>query len=316
MCASVLKNPPTREEGIQVMRILVPLDIVHPADGTVDALASLIDLKQAEVRLLYVREALPSYEAVIGAEADFNDDWNHKVESQARAFLTKVQEQLKPLVGQISQEIVSGSPAMMIETVARDEKCDITALTPGHKNVVEKFFVGSVTSKVVKHGPGTILICRPSRTIDQNQNVIIGVDGSENGKYAIRRALEQFNLRQDNVRITLVHAVDVADALKMVSPAEFIGQVVNNLLLEGETYLADAKRVLAENGVQKTDVVMKEGDPTSIIVETAKALPANLIITGAQGHSAIQHFLLGSVSHRIAVGAPCTVAVIKPEKAK
>lgn len=298
------------------MRILVPLDIVHPADGTVDALASLIDLKQADVRLLYVREALPSYEAVLGAEADFNDDWNHKVESQARTFLGKVEEQLKPLAGKVSQEIVSGSPAMMIETVARDEDCDVTALTPGHKNVVEKFFVGSVTSKVVKHGPGTILICRPSRGVGQFLNVIIGVDGSENSKYAITRSVELFNLKRENVRVTLVHAVDVADALKMVSPAEFIGQVVNNLLLEGETYLADAKRILADNGISKADVVMKEGDPTSIIVETAKALPADLIVTGAQGHSAIQHFLLGSVSHRIAVGAPCTVAVIKPEKAK
>lgn len=297
------------------MKILVPLDIVHPADGTVDVLASVFDLKQAEVRLLYVREALPSYEAVIGAEADFKDDWSHKVESQARTFLAKVEDRLKPLAGKVSTEIVSGSPAMMIETVARDEKCDVTALTPGHKTVVEKFIVGSVTSKVVKHGPGTILICRPVRTGDY-QNIVIGIDGSENSKYAILRAIELFKLKADNVRITLVHAVDVADALKMVSPAEFIGQVVNNLLLEGETYLADAKRVLAESGFTKTDVVLKEGDPTTIVIETAKALPADLIIIGAQGHSAIQHFLLGSVSHRIAVHAPCSVAVIKPEKVK
>lgn len=297
------------------MKILVPLDIVHPADGTVDVLASITRLKEADVRLLYVREALPSYEAVIGAEADFNDDWNHKVESQARTFLSKVEEQLKPLSGKVSSEIVSGSPAMMIETIARDEQCDITALTPGHKNIVEKFLVGSVTSKVVKHGPGTILICRPPRA-GEYQNVVIGIDGSENSKYAIMRAIELFRLREDNVRITLVHAVDVADALKMVSPAEFIGQVVNNLLLEGETFLADAKRILAENDFKKVDVVLKEGDPTTIMIEVARALPADLIIIGAQGHSAIQHFLLGSVSHRIAVHAPCTVAVVKPEKTK
>lgn len=297
------------------MRILVPLDIIHPVDGTVDALASLTDLKQADIRLLYVRELLPSYEAVMGAEAEFNDDWGRQVEAQARTFLDTVQARLKPLAASVSQEIVSGSPAMMIETVARDEKCEMIALTPGHKNAVEKFFIGSVTSKVVKHGLGTVVICRPGQS-KELRNVVIGVDGSENSKFAILRAVKQFRLQDDNVRVTIVHAVDVADGLKMVSPAEFIGQVVNNLLLEGETFLADAKRVLAENGVKKTEVVMKEGDATDIIIETAKALPADLIIIGAQGHSAIQHFLLGSVSHRIAVGAPCTVAVVKPEKLK
>jgi nucleotide-binding universal stress UspA family protein len=294
------------------MKVLLPLDIVQPVKPIVGELAKLVPLKNAEVLLLFVKEELPAYEKVVEAQASFAEDWGHQVEKRAQAAFADAREALAQACPEIHDEIVMGPAALMIETVAKDEKFDLTCVTPGSHSAVEMFFLGSVSSKVVKHGPGTILIVRP-RSADANapRHVVMGIDGSPQSREAIELASKQLNLDPAKTTVTLINVVSVADVMKMVSPVEYISAVENNLLLEGETFLADGKRLLSEHGFQRVECVLKEGDPATEIINLARALPADLVVIGAQGRTAVQHFLLGSVSHRIAMHAPCSVAVVK-----
>ncbi len=297
------------------MKTLLPLDVVHPVKPTIDQLIALVPLENAEVRLLYVKEALPSYESVVQAIGEFPDDFDHQLSQRARLRFAEAEELLKGRCARLSTEIVSGPAAMMIEAVARDEDCDLTVLTPGTHGIVERFFLGSVSSKVIKHGPGTIMVCRPLHKPEGTlKNVLIALDGSANARSALTRSLQLFRVSQGDVRVTLVHVVSIAEAIKLITPVEFVSRVEQNMVLEGETFLADGKRILGEGGVTRVDTVLKDGDPATEIMNIAHALPADLIVLGAQGHTAVQHFLLGSVSHRIAAHSPCTVAVVKPEK--
>lgn len=147
----------------------------------------------------------------------------------------------------------------------------------------------------------------------QLKNIIIGVDGSPNSKEAMLRAVKTFKLNERDVRILLLNVIDVPDAIRAISPVEFLTGVEQNLMLEGDTFLADAKRLLADAGVKNVDMAQKNGKAAHEIVEVANSLPADLIILGAEGRTAVQHFLLGSVSHRIAMQAPCAVAIVKRE---
>jgi nucleotide-binding universal stress UspA family protein len=297
------------------MKVLLPIDIFQPHHTTLKALAGLVPLTQADVCLLYVREDLPSYEKVLEAAGDFKEDWSHQVDDKAKKVLEQVANELKPICKSVSSEIVSGTPALMIETVARDEKCDITVLTPGHNQGVEIFFLGSVASKVVKHGPNTIVIGRDhTNGTSAERKILIAVDGSTQALDALDTCVPEFALGGSQTKIELIHVVNVADALKLVSPIEYISIVENNLLLEGETFLADAQKKLADLGVHNVSCKLKEGDPASEIINYAKEISAQLIICGAKGRTAVQHFLLGSVSHRIAMHAPCSVAVVKAAK--
>jgi universal stress protein A len=142
---------------------------------------------------------------------------------------------------------------------------------------------------------------------------VVGVDGSTNAKEALLKAVELFHLDKRDVNVLLVHVVDVADPIRYVSPIEFISAIEQNLILEGETFLADAKRLLADAGVNKVDFVLRKGKPANEMIAAAKELSADLIIIGAEGRTAVQHFLLGSVSHRIAMHSPCAVAIIKKQ---
>ncbi|MBY0377555.1 MAG: universal stress protein, partial [Gammaproteobacteria bacterium] len=299
-------------------KVLLPIDIFQPHHATLKTLAGLVPLTQADVHLLYVREDLPSYEKVLESAGDFKEDFSHQVDEKAKKVLEQVANELKPICKSVSSEVVAGTPALMIETVARDEKCDITVLTPGHNQGIEIFFLGSVASKVVKHGPNTILIsreyCNGSDSNNAERKVLIAIDGSQQALEALSACVPEFGLGGNQTQIELIHVVNVADALKLVSPVEYISIVENNLLLEGETFLADAQKKLADLGVRNVSCKLKEGDPASEIINYAKEIQAQLVICGAKGRTAVQHFLLGSVSHRIAMHAPCSVAVVKAAK--
>lgn len=295
------------------MKVLVAVDIVHPFDDCAEQLSGLLSLTDAEVTLLYVKEELPSYERLIEATADFQEDFGHLVERKAKEVLEKAQAQLNAVCPKVSYEIVSGPPAFMIESVARDESFDMIVVTPAHHLKADVLLLGSVSSAVVKHGPATTLICRSNgKKALGIRKALIATDGSDQANNAIKRAGTLFNLDKNNTEITLLHVVSVAEIMKMISPVEYIGIIENNLLLEGETFLANGKMILADAGFKNVQCVLKEGDPATEILNIAKSLPADIIITGAKGRTEIQHFLLGSVSHKIAMHAKCPTAVVKP----
>lgn len=297
------------------MKILLPLDMAQPVKPIVDEMTRLISTANAEVLLLFVKEELPSFESVVKTTGDFPDDWGHKVEEKARAGLKEAEELLKGSCGKISIEIVRGPAAYMIEQVARDTHADITVVTPKAHNLAERLFLGRVSSKVIKHAPGTILILRAkAHSAAKPPGIMIGVDGSKNSKTALVKAIDYFNLKQPETKITLVHVVDVADPIKFLTPVEFVASLETNLSMEGETFLADGARILSEAGKTGAEIVIHKGDPASELIKMANETKPDLMVLGAQGHTAIEHFLLGSVSYRIATHAPCSVAVVKPVK--
>lgn len=294
-----------------MFKVLLPLDITHPVDATVKQVESLVPLADKEVHVLYVNEAWPAYENVIGTAGDFADDWRHKLESKAKDVFSHVAELLKGKCASFSSEIVTGPPAMMIESVSRDEHIDLTAVSPGKHTAVEQFFIGSVSAAVVKHCRGIILVCRGSGNGTATRNVVIGLDGSPNSKEALKRSIDVFALKNSDIKISLVHAVDVADPVKFISPIEFISSIEQNLLMEGEQILADGKRTLADHGIKNVDMLLKPGKPAKQILEAVDAVKADLLIVGAEGRTAVQHFLMGSVSQRVSMHASCPVAVFK-----
>ncbi|GAA4460555.1 universal stress protein [Novipirellula rosea] len=56
---------------------------------------------------------------------------------------------------------------------------------------------------------------------------------------------------------------------------------------------------------------IESGSPNETIVDTAKAMAADLIVVGAKGRSQISRMLLGSVSDHVATHAHCSVLVVR-----
>ena len=77
-------------------------------------------------------------------------------------------------------------------------------------------------------------------------------------------------------------------------------------LLNGYKAQAEAE------GVENVKVVIEYGSPKNIITkELANLVEADLIMCGATGQTAVERFLIGSVSEAIVRSAKCDVLVIR-----
>ena len=294
------------------MKILVPVDLVQPIEPTIDVLKALVPLSKADVKLLYVREMLPAFENVIKSYGSFADDWDRETDAKAKAVLDQAIVKLQSLCKSVTGEVTNGPAAMIIETVARDEHFDMTVLSPRRHNVADRIFSGSVSNKVVHHARGTVLVARAD-TSEKLANVVIGFDGSKNACDAVVKSIEQFAIIENQAKVTVVHSVDLAEPIKLLSPVAFVSALEQNLLMQGEALLAQAEKILSEAGVKNIELCLIEGDPASELIKLAKDAAADLVVMGARGHSSVEHFRIGSVSEKVAAHAHCSVAVIKSD---
>jgi nucleotide-binding universal stress UspA family protein len=147
-------------------------------------------------------------------------------------------------------------------------------------------------------------------------NILLAVDGS---KYSHRaaRLLGRLPFKEE-LKITVLHAVDLA---ALTQPAELTplaaikyGQLMRRDI---QRHLRTAERLAARMAKRlaarwpRTKGVVVRGDPAEQIITRAKREKVDLILLGSRGLSDIRGFLLGSVSHKVATYAPCSVLVVK-----
>lgn len=297
------------------MRILLPIDVTHPHPEFLPLLNELTPLKDAQVRLLYVKEELPAAEHMLRTLAVSHEELDQKVTGHAKEVLDSIQASVKNYGAGTSVEIVGGPAAMMIEQVARDEKFDMIAITPGSSDSIDKFLLGRVSAKVVRHAPCTVILLR-GEVADHIDSIVVGIDGSEHATQSLRSAINAFSLKEKGSKIYLVNVVTVNPIFTMMSPITFISAVEGNLRMSGETLLAEAETVCKHAGIDNIEMVLREGNTVTELIHVAQEKSANLIVVGSQGKNAVEHFLMGSTSTRLANHAPCPVAIFKHDKAR
>ncbi|HEY7793667.1 MAG TPA: universal stress protein [Gaiellaceae bacterium] len=139
--------------------------------------------------------------------------------------------------------------------------------------------------------------------------IVVGVDGSESAKAALRFALEEATLRQ--ARLRAVHTwqfgyIGVA-GIEGFSPV--VGADLGDLRRAAEDAL-DA--VLHEVAPCGADVAVErhvvEGSPATVLIDQSR--DADLLVVGSRGHGGFAGLLLGSVSQQCAQHAACPVAIV------
>jgi nucleotide-binding universal stress UspA family protein len=142
-------------------------------------------------------------------------------------------------------------------------------------------------------------------------SIVVGTDGSETAKEAVRQATEL--AKKLGARIHLVSAYEpvpegrlrderqqVPDDLQwMVNPRE---DVTNTL--------DEAAKNLENDGVE-VETHAREGDPADAILDVAEEQGCGLIVVGNKGMTGAKRFLLGSVPNKVSHHAPCSVMIIR-----
>ncbi|WP_100012116.1 universal stress protein [Lentibacillus sediminis] len=138
-------------------------------------------------------------------------------------------------------------------------------------------------------------------------NIVVAVDGSEAAEKAFQKSLDI--AKRNHARMILAHVVDA----RTFATAEAYDRT---LAERSDTY---AKKLLNDytdraKAAGLTDLLqsVEYGSPkVKIAKDIAQDFKADLIICGATGMSAVERFLIGSVSESITRYAECDVLVVR-----
>jgi len=95
-------------------------------------------------------------------------------------------------------------------------------------------------------------------------------------------------------------------------PPDLVETIEKQARARAEEAVARARQILTEERIKAIKAnFLPVGDARQVILDEAKDWSADLIVVGSYGYSALDRFMLGSVSESVAMHAHCSVEVIR-----
>jgi nucleotide-binding universal stress UspA family protein len=142
-------------------------------------------------------------------------------------------------------------------------------------------------------------------------SIVLGTDGSETAKKAVREATELAKLL--GATIDLVSAYEPVPSQRLRAEQRDAPDDVSwmvNAREDVEATLKEAAEEVKAAGVT-VETFAREGDPADAILDVAEERGADLIVVGNRGMTGAKRFLLGSVPNKVSHHAPCSVLIIR-----
>jgi len=143
--------------------------------------------------------------------------------------------------------------------------------------------------------------------------MLIALDGSRFAERALQPAL-QIALRFES-RVTFLRVVATEPQAVVMAPGihmgqlDMMGQASEHEMEESEGYLDSIRRQWSGLGIP-VRLEVTRGDPTTMIVDTATAVDADLIVMTTHGRSGLSRLIYGSVAEGVLRGSPIPVLLI------
>lgn len=139
------------------------------------------------------------------------------------------------------------------------------------------------------------------------KRILVPIDFSDCSKKALQYALPL--AKEHRAALTLVFVVPPAYGAGEYGGIDY-AQLEGSMKEGGEKELA--KLVVDEvRDEVPVDTLVLVGSPARQIIETARSLPADLIVISTHGRTGLKHVFLGSVTEHVVQQAPCPVLVVR-----
>ncbi|MBT2736572.1 universal stress protein [Bacillus sp. ISL-7] len=137
------------------------------------------------------------------------------------------------------------------------------------------------------------------------KKIALATDGSAHSKRAAENAINIAKC-SPNSKIEVLYVVDPdrvkSDVLSNWNSAD-IGD-------SRKSRMREVERMAKESDVSY-DIKILHGEPGPVIVDYVNKNKFEIVIIGSRGLNALQEFVLGSVSHKVAKRANCPVLIVK-----
>ena len=141
------------------------------------------------------------------------------------------------------------------------------------------------------------------------RTILVALDFSEHAEAALDRGIAL--ARESGATLHLLHAYEVPLGAIPIYDVQ-VPQSMLDAVRDAAARRIEKARAKAEASGVACQVHLTASPPTPAIVDTARALKADLIVMGTRGLSGFQHVLLGSNAERTVRLAPCPVLTLKP----
>jgi nucleotide-binding universal stress UspA family protein len=313
------------------MKILIAYDGSDCANAALDDLHRAGLPKDAEAIVISVTEVWlpPPPPSALEVAADAEDlkvpadvkkvyAKKSKAMENAQAMADKAAERVKTNFPgwQVTAETAAGSPAWEIISKADAWKPDLIVVGSHGRSAVGRFFLGSVSQKVLTEARSSVRIARGRVEVDTSPvRVVVAVDGSAGSRFAVQSVASRSWPAESESRVIIVEdPLGPSGLARLVPPVAKMLEESNQEDLVWVQKTADKAIQELQTTELNVSSVVETGDPKTVIVEHAEKWGADCIFVGSTGLSGlVSRFLLGSVSAAVAARAHCSVEVVRSQ---
>ena len=187
-----------------------------------------------------------------------------------------------------------------------DADIDLIVMGTHGRTGIRRILLGSVTEKVIRHAPCSVLAVRDGRDAPAGfQHILCPVDFSASSRLAAELAAK---LVVPTGRVTLLHAIEVPVRIAGELPADYIATVDRR----AATLLEELAGELRATTTVHIDTRARIGSPGAQALHVLESEPSfDLAVVGSHGRTGLGRFLLGSVAEKVVRHAPCPVLVAR-----
>lgn len=207
----------------------------------------------------------------------------------------------------VTEPLISiGNPAQSI--VEESEDFDMIVMTTHGRTGFSRFFLGSVSEKVLRMAHVPVLIVNEERELTNLERIMVTTDFSDHSKEAFSVAMEI--AKKANAKLELVNVMPY-DAQHEDEPDESKKQLRQQRL-----------KVLAKEEMHKvgdlleTKLIISEDTPHEAILNYNLNNPHDLIVMSTVGRTGIDYLMMGSTTANVARHVQSPVLSVNPKTNK
>lgn len=283
-------------------KILCPVDFSEFSGLALKYAAALAWENDAK---LVVFHSIPDLALTLSSlEGNYQETVHEAIYSRSNAQLQDFLCASVPANTRYEQKIATGSPTEAILKVAEEEQADLIVMgTHGHSGY-ERFFVGSVTNKVLHKALVPVLVvCKPSHHFIQSDEyrpvqidrILCAVDFEPNNARIAQVALSLARTYQSEISFLHVFRDEPQDPVQVQQATNKLKELVKP---EEENWC-------------KVDFLLKHGNIVQNVLNTLNENKINLLVMGHHTRKPIEEYFLGSVAKNVVTESSCPVLVVR-----
>ena len=137
--------------------------------------------------------------------------------------------------------------------------------------------------------------------------VVVGIDGSDGSRRALRWGLDEARRRHTALRV--VHAWRMPYAPASAGYVPLPEAPLHDAAKKGAELVLNAEIAAIEHGDVPVEPLLVEGSPAPALLQAAKN--AELLVVGSRGQHGFVELMLGSTGQQVAHHASCPVVVVR-----